>query len=66
MNSYGVELKCYPVCECGHVIKDFSVINGKDGIPTFSHLFCPGCHKPITSISEALPDIDGNFNWSKL
>ncbi|NFD28809.1 hypothetical protein EXN57_02080 [Clostridium botulinum] len=53
-----MELKCYPVCECGYVFKEFSSYtelvevseNFSREVRYFRPSICPKCKKAITSI----------------
>jgi hypothetical protein len=68
-----VELKCYPVCECGHVFTDLEFIKNPESnsylnpysipMPTFNPKNCPKCNKRIVSIAMKQIDKDGNINF---
>jgi hypothetical protein len=68
-----VQLKCYPVCECGHVFTDLEYIKNSESnenlnpyfisMPVFNPKYCPNCHKKINSIVMKQFDEDGNINF---
>lgn len=64
MGNCIVQLKCYPVCECGYVFTNFEIIRNQNQeigekyssesklipIPVFNPQYCPKCTRLISGV----------------